>query len=120
MRCANLLFHFLPLVHVSFTASDDEAEIGANAMQTDIDGNVAPVSANKRGTIKFRNEKLVSALDRCKISDRSAVYILHAVAEALGHCTEDLVINRSSIRVCRKKMRMAESNRIKEEYCVIE
>lgn len=115
-----MLFRFLLLVHVLFTASDDEAEIGAGAMPTDINGNVVPVSANKRGNIKFINEKLVSALDRCKISDRSAVYILHAVAEALGHCTEDLVINRSSIQVCRKKMRMAESNRIKNEYCVIE
>lgn len=85
----------------------------------DENGNVdAPDKSTKRGTIKFINEKLICALDRCKISDRNAVYIIYAVAEALGHDPDELILNRTSIQDCRKEMREAAAKRIKEEFIV--
>lgn len=42
--------------------------------------------------------KLAAALDRSKISDRNAVHILIAIAEALGNDVNKLIINRTSIR----------------------
>jgi hypothetical protein len=42
-------------------------------------------STNKRGRTIFINEKLVTVLDRCKVSDRDATHILIAAAQALGH-----------------------------------
>ncbi|KAL4135148.1 hypothetical protein QTP88_006791 [Uroleucon formosanum] len=41
----------------------------------------------KRGKIDFINDKFVMVLDRCKVSDRNAVHILMATAEALGYDT---------------------------------
>jgi hypothetical protein len=38
------------------------------------------------------------ALDRTKVSDRNAVYVLTATAATLGHNVEELSINRSTIR----------------------
>ncbi|CAH0546982.1 unnamed protein product [Brassicogethes aeneus] len=51
---------------------------------------------NKRARVDFINNRIVSPLDRCKISDRNAVHLLIAVAEALGHDVSNLIINRSS------------------------
>lgn len=51
-----------------------------------------------RGSIDFLTAKLTAAFDRCKISDRDAVHILIATAEALGKDVNELVINRTSIR----------------------
>lgn len=42
-----------------------------------------PNSKKSRGTIKVMNGKLAAVLDRCKISDRNAVHIIVAVAQAL-------------------------------------
>lgn len=58
-----------------------------------------------RARKKFMTMKLVAALDRCKISDRNAVHILIATLEALGHDPLHFVLNRTSIREVRMKLR---------------
>lgn len=72
----------------------------------------------ERGTWNFITPRLVAALDKCKVSDRYATHILAAVAEALGHCLRDLVINRESIRLCRDKYREQISQQIKNDFQV--
>ncbi|GBO41470.1 hypothetical protein AVEN_151564-1 [Araneus ventricosus] len=42
-------------------------------------------------------------------------HILRATAEALGHNTEDLIINRSSIQRCRQKLRAERASAIRNE-----
>ena len=49
--------------------------------------------------------KLEAILDNCKMSDRGAVRIIIAPAEALQHKVDDLIINRSSIRRYRRCLR---------------
>jgi len=62
-------------------------------------------STNKRGRTVFINEKLVTVLDRCKVSDRDATHISNPTAQASEHDVDNLVINRSSIHRVREKVR---------------
>lgn len=66
-----------------------------------------------RGTIHVVNEKLVAALDKCKISDRDAVHIIIATAQALQVDVNSLVVNRTSIRRCREQLREEKAKKIR-------
>ena len=82
------------------TSSDSSTEA------SDSDSSNTP-SAPKRScrAKKIITPELTAALDRTKLSDRSAVHILSAAASALGHNPSDLAINRSSIRRSRRTQR---------------
>ncbi|GBM17021.1 hypothetical protein AVEN_133294-1 [Araneus ventricosus] len=56
----------------------------------------------------------MASLDRCQLSVRDSVYIIHAVVEALGHNTEEFIINKSSIHRIRqiKRKESAESMKV--------
>ena len=60
--------------------------------------------------------KLVATLDKCKVSDRDAVRILSATAEALGHDVTNIVINRNSICRCRKRLRSEIAGNIFDKF----
>lgn len=107
-------FIYLP-DFVPFTDSDNEI-MHDDELELELVEERSPI---KRGTKQFINERLVQALDRCKISDRYAVHILYATAEALGHPVEELILNRSSIRRCRENLREQKAKQIREEYKVI-
>lgn len=92
---------------VQFTNSDDENS-GDNITSPPI----------KRGTKACIDEQLAQTLDRCKISDRNAFYILMATARAWKQDTDELILNRSSIRRIRANMRKQMTERLKETYKV--
>ncbi|KMQ83815.1 adenylate kinase 9-like protein [Lasius niger] len=96
---------------ISFEENTDETFCPTN--QPD------PFKPLKRGNINFITTKLVAALDKCKLSDRNSVHILMATAEALGHKTEDLVINRTSIRRCRQKLRTERTSILKNQHLTL-
>lgn len=73
-----------------------------------------------RGTQDFITQKLAAALDRCKISDRNAMYILMTAAEALGHNIENLILNRSSLRDRRRQFRLERQEEIKEKFALMD
>lgn len=108
--------------------SDTESEISARrekekSSEDDSDSASLPSNApvrtkSKKGTIDFITPRLLAALDKCKISDRSAIHLITATAEALGHRTADLIINRSTIRRCRRMNREATFKEIKESFKV--
>ena len=58
----------------------------------------------RRGT-QVVTEKLSMLLDRCNISDRNAMRILFATAEALDVNTEETILSRSTIKRRRKSFR---------------
>lgn len=60
--------------------------------------------------------ELTSALDRAKISDRNATYVLAAAAQSLGHDINDISVNRETIRLARAKNREQISNEIKSAF----
>lgn len=69
-----------------------------------------------RGKVDFITDRLVAVLDRCKISDRDAVHLLVAVAEALGHDVHNLIINRTSIKNRRQNIRQNVAECIKKNF----
>lgn len=66
-----------------------------------------------RARKNFITPKLVAVLDRCQLSASDAVYVLEAVAEALGHNVDSLVINKTSIYRCRRALREKEALEMK-------
>jgi len=74
------------------------------------------ITNKTRGRREIMTAKLSSALERCKISDRDAAYIIIAVAEALKVEVSDLVVNRSSIKRYREKSRMVLANNIRKMF----
>jgi hypothetical protein len=50
---------------------------------------------------KIINHRLSAALDKCKVSDRDAVYLFTAAAESFDVNTYEYIINRSSIKRAR-------------------
>lgn len=71
---------------------------------------------SKRGKIHFIDPRIVAALDKCKVSSTNAVHILSAVAAALDHRVQDLVINRRSIDRCREKYREEIARLIQDDF----
>lgn len=69
----------------------------------------------KRGLMNVVTPGVAAALDRTKVSDRAAVYVLTETARSLGHNPEELNINRSSIRHQRRQHRERHASSLKEE-----
>lgn len=67
-----------------------------------------------RGYKEVLTPKLLSFLDRCKISNRDAAKIVIAVIEALGHNANEYIINEKTILNRRKEFRQEEHGFMKE------
>lgn len=59
---------------------------------------------------------MLAALDNVKVSSCMVTHILIAVAEALGHRVEELIINRSTIQRLRQEYRARESKDISVDF----
>lgn len=70
----------------------------------------------RRGTKRFITPRLVEALDNAKLSDGMSIHVMIAIAEALGHNVEELVINRTSLSEKRKAYRKEEYQEIRETF----
>lgn len=79
-----------------------------------MDATAGPVT--KRGRIQWITSRVLAALDNAKVSDGMAVHIIIAVAEALGHRVDELIINRETIRQLRKENRRNESEIIQANF----
>ncbi|XP_074102892.1 uncharacterized protein LOC141529980 [Cotesia typhae] len=79
-------------------------------------------SRNIRGTHNILNERVVATFDRCKVSDRDAVFITTAICQSLIDLKllevdiNSIIVNRSSIRRCRLTMRESKSIEIKKHF----
>lgn len=92
-----------------FTTPGDDVE-----MNVDSEADIGHPS--QRGKINFINERIVSALDKCKVSDRYGMHLLIAIAEALGHDVNGLIINRTSLRRARQSHRELIAAKVKNDY----
>lgn len=70
----------------------------------------------RRGSKHFITPRILSALDNAKISSGSAIHILIATAESLGHRVDELVVNRSTLHRMRKKHRERETEKIHADF----
>lgn len=67
-----------------------------------------------RGNTHVVDEKLVAVLETCKISDRKAVHLIIAIAQALNHDVNSLIVNKTSIKRCRETLREVRAQNIKK------
>lgn len=93
--------------------NSDEEQISNSELSTQIP---YPEKSFKRGTKSLITPKLVAALDRCQLSIRDSVYILHAVVEALALNSDDFPINKSSIQRVRTQARKSRAEAIKTDF----
>ena len=77
--------------HRSTDDSDDDRDFLRKS-------SVPKPSTSKRARVNIVTPQVTAALDRAKVSDRKAALLLTTIAQGLGHNTEDLNINCSSIR----------------------
>jgi len=63
--------------------------------------------------------KLLSALDKCKISDRDAIHIIISTAEAIGQDISKLKINRSTLQRKRAMFRETKAKELKTNFNVL-
>lgn len=60
--------------------------------------------------------ELVCALDRCKVSDWNAVYLIAAVTSSIGQDVSKITLNRESIRTTRIKFRRDLNENIRNSF----
>lgn len=74
----------------------------------------------KRGRKKIVTPSLAAALDRTKMSDRKATFVIaESLKSVVGHNMDDFVLNRSSIRRSRQQHRAEGASLVKEQFHVI-
>ncbi|XP_039968786.1 uncharacterized protein LOC120780593 [Bactrocera tryoni] len=100
---------------------DYEEDIGVSepeVAETNVKKNTKQTASTciNRGRKHFITPRLLSALDSAKVSDGKAMHILMATAEALGHCTSDLVVNRSTLHRLREELCRKETQRIQQSF----
>ena len=77
---------------------DDDGEFSAHKFCT-------PPKKKIRATKKVITPQLAAALDRTKMSDRKATFVIAETAQSLGYDISDLSINRSTIKRGRERYR---------------
>ena len=70
----------------------------------------------KRGSTHFLTPKLLSALDKCKVSDRDAMHLIVATAEALNCDIKHFVLNRTSLQHSRKEFRQEKAKELQDNF----
>lgn len=80
------------------------------------DETTPPAPKKSRGNINIFTNKVVAALDACKVSDRKAVHLIAAIAEALFIDLRTLILNKTSIRLYRQQVRQAKALVIKAVF----
>jgi hypothetical protein len=97
---------------MSSLEDSDEESRGA----TDVEGIHTPSCLKRKRLIPIMTPALTAMLDRTKVTDRKAVFIVAETAKSLGHDIQDLALSRSSIRRQRQDHRALISARLKAEF----
>ncbi|GBM97387.1 hypothetical protein AVEN_105098-1 [Araneus ventricosus] len=98
----------------------DQPGPSSNIAQSSLEENINAQIGLRMGIVRgrkcFLTPKIMAILDRFHISQRSAVFILEAVAESLGHNIDELAINQNTIQRYREDFRKTKATRIKELF----
>ena len=97
------------------SASEEVTDAGQDGQSND-ESTAASVPAKKRSRKSVMTPVLAAALDRTKLSDRKATFVLAAAAQSLGHDVNDYSINRSSIHRQREQIREELAKNLKSEF----
>jgi len=80
------------------SSDDEDMETGANVSEGAVGGIPFKTPTRKRGRKTVVTPELAAALDRTKMSDRKAIFVLVETAKSLGQNIDELVLNRDSNR----------------------
>ncbi|GBL86848.1 hypothetical protein AVEN_96073-1 [Araneus ventricosus] len=98
----------------------DQLGPSSNITQSSLEANINAQIELRMGIVRemkcFLTPKIMAVLDRLHISQRSAIFILEAVAESLGHNADELAINQNRIQRYREDFRKTKATRIKELF----
>jgi len=101
---------------VSSDGSSDEKDVPSVDDEHGVVGACVTPKTQKRGRSIVVTPQLSAALDRTKVSDRKATFIIAETAKSLGHNIDNIAINPASIRRQRMKHRANEAVRLKKEF----
>ncbi len=100
---------------VQNSSSESEAETTSDTGD-DSSPPQTPSEPKRRRPTAVVSKGLAAALDRTKVSDRNATYIIAAAAESLGLNPASLAINKESIRRARHKHRELAAKEIQASF----
>lgn len=79
-------------------------------------GSPKPALTRKSQLIRVVTVEVAAALDRCKVSDRNAVFLISSIAKALGHDVSSLLLNKESVRIARAGIRLQMQHDLKASF----
>jgi len=97
------------------SSSEDEEDV-SDSDQDKTDNFHSPPKKKTRATTNLITPKLAAALDRTKISDRMATFVIAETVQSLGHSIDDFNVNRSSIKRKREEFRAQFAAALKDEF----
>ncbi|GBM49622.1 hypothetical protein AVEN_249001-1 [Araneus ventricosus] len=112
--------NFMDSSEESSGTEDISDQPSSNITQSSLEENIYAQIELRMGIVRgrkcFLTPKIMAVLYRFHISQRSAVFILEAVAESLGHNIDELTINRNTSQRYREDFRKTKATRIKELF----
>jgi hypothetical protein len=99
--------------HCSSSDNDDELYVPSSKR---LKQNSTPKKVNTLKATNIVTSEVASALDRTKVSDRNAMYVLSATVQSLGHNIQSFTLNRESIRQARREYREKISDEIRTSF----
>jgi hypothetical protein len=103
-------------MNVEFSSSSGGDTETSSDADDDCDPPQSPSQPKRSRPTNVVSPGLAAALDRTKVSDRNAVYIIAAAAESLGHSPSAQAINKESIRRTRHKHREIAAKEIQASF----
>lgn len=96
-------------------SNSSSSEKSTSDSDEEVKYNILPKCTRKRPR-NIINRAVASALDRTKISDRNATYILAATAETIGLNTSEIALNKETIRRMRRTHRENIAKEIRQDF----
>src|SRR6218665_3904819 len=100
---------------INLSSSDNETSTSSSTADT-FNMLQTPSQPKRSRPTNFISPGLAAALDRTKVSDRNAAYIIAATAESLGHSSSALAINKETIRKSRPNHRERAAKEIRASF----
>ena len=96
------------------TSAISEESTSSSSSDSELDCQTSSQSAKPKKKILTQN--VLSSLDRVNVSDRKALFVVGAVAQACGEHVKDLSLSRSTIRRARREAREVGASKDKESF----
>ncbi|KAK2725446.1 hypothetical protein QYM36_000064 [Artemia franciscana] len=104
------------MVGVDETQACKEKRVAAEDVDSEGAVGGSRTQKRKRGRKAVVTPELAAALDRTKVSDRKAVFVIAETAKSLGMTIDQLALNRDSVRRLRAKHRIHSSASIRAKF----